>query len=317
MRLGICQVPYQHHGWLAPQPTLASWQAARKIGITDVRLQFNLALVSPTVNTWDTSLFEKWARPANDSKIRINANIVAGDNPPAHHTAAFRHDAARRLAAELGDLIDSYGLGNEPGLAPWITDDISREGGTVDRIRETYFPEFVVPVVNGIRAVNPNAIITGFEADGPEIQLRCMTAAKELGIRIDVETVHPYGDVGGGDYATMAKFDEVYKRDLSRPRFVGEIDHQQFPGAGPAATDEQIGRLTDFARMIAGTYPDCRAIYFGTPEYFFTRVPAGELLPGITWSTWTIGEPEVSQSGRALSRVFTAINSRHRPSGKP
>ena len=52
-------MPYQHHGWLAPQPTLASWQAARKIGITDVRLQFNLALVSPTPNTWDTSLFEK------------------------------------------------------------------------------------------------------------------------------------------------------------------------------------------------------------------------------------------------------------------
>ena len=67
--------------------------------------------------------------------------------------------------------------------------------------------------------------------------------------------------------------------------------------------------------MIAGTYPDCRAIYFGTPEYFFTRFPAGDLLPGITWSTWTSEEPEVSQPGRELSRLFVGINRRHRPTG--
>ena len=138
------------------------------------------------------------------------------------------------MVAEFGDLIDSYGLGNEPGFGPWMDDDISRDGN-VDYIRDDYFPNFIVPVAKGIRAADPAAIVSGFEADSPEIQLRCLTAAEELSVKIDFETVHPYGDVGGGDYATMAKFNEVYKRDSSRPRFVGEIDHQQFPGAGPAA----------------------------------------------------------------------------------
>jgi hypothetical protein len=202
-------------------------------------------------------------------------------------------------------MIDSYGLGNEPGFGPWMNDDVSR-GGAEDYIRDVYFPQFIIPAERGIRSVDGDATVSGFEADGAEIQMRCIDQAKELGVRIDVETVHPYGDVGGGDYAAMALFDQVYRRDPSRPRLIGEIDHQQLPGATAVATDAQIAVLTGFAQTVAETYPDVEVIYFGTPDYFFSRRSPGGLLPNVTWSSWTFGQPEVSHAGQALAQVFQA-----------
>src|SRR5262245_3748925 len=126
MRLGICQVPYQAQAWLPPVPNSDSWQALRRLGITDLRLQFNLAAVSPSPGAWNTALFAQWLRPARAAGLRVCANIVMGEQlwrgeiPPAHHDAAFRQEAARRLVGELGDMIDSYGLGNEPGFGPWM-----------------------------------------------------------------------------------------------------------------------------------------------------------------------------------------------------
>ena len=309
MRLGVCQVPYQARGWLQPVPTPASWQALRDVGVTDLRLQFDLSAVSPEPGLWDTRTFEKWLRPARDAGLRVCGNIVmgaqiaAGVAPPAHHDAAFREEAGRRFVDEFVDMLDSYGLGNEPGFGPWMDDDISR-GGPRDYVRDDYFPNFIIPVSRGIRSVNGDANVSGFEADGAEIQLRCLDAAKDFGVRIDTESVHPYGDVGGGDYATMALFDEIYRRDPSRARLIGEIDHQQLPGAKAVATDAQIAALKGFAQSVAEKYPDIEVVYFGTPEYFFTRKSPGGLLANVTWSTWTFGQPEVSQPGASLAEVF-------------
>lgn len=312
MRLGVCQVPYAAHGWLAPQPMLESWKALRAAGVTDLRLQFDLSQIAFDV------LFRSWAQLATATGLRVNANVVMGNGPMSEQAdATWTRIAAQVIVERFGSMVDSYGIGNEPGdpSLPWMQDDISRDG-TRDGIRQQYFPEFVVPVVQGIRAANPNAIITGFEADSPTIQRRCMEAAKENGLRINVETVHPYGDVGGGDYATTSLFKmERHDRvDSHKPWLIGEIDHQQFTTAitrgdkRGVAIDDEIDRLANFARIVQRDYPDCGAIYFGTPEYFFTRtlVPNEmKLLPeGTTWSSWTYGEPVVSAAGKRLAAVF-------------
>lgn len=339
IQIGVCQVPEVRHAWQAPAPTLESWKALRELGVVNLRLQFDLAVVSPKPGDWDTSVFEQWFRPALAAGLTVHPNIVFGEKTvagsfvpaPAHHTAAWRYDAAARMAKDYGSLVGSYGLGNEPGdpACSWMRDDVSRDGQR-DGIRGQYFPDFIVPIVEGIRSVQRDAKITGFEADSAVIQQRCMQAAKDLGEEIDVQTVHPYGDVGGGDYATMALFASV--RDASKPWVIGEVDHQQFASAiargadRGVASDEEIGLLAAFVREVQAKYADVQCIYFGTPEYFFTRKLVADplnLFPkGTTWSTWTYwpdgpnGKPEVSAAGRALAEVFNqqgrrrAVNAR-------
>src|SRR5207253_2845719 len=93
------------------------------------------------------------------------------DPPLPHHTPAFYEESAKRLVAQFGSFVDSYAIGNEPGDLHQTSkasgapqDDISRDG-VWDYIREDYFPNFVIPVVKGIRAANPNAIVSAFDAD--------------------------------------------------------------------------------------------------------------------------------------------------------
>jgi hypothetical protein len=155
----------------------------------------------------------------------------------------------------------------------------------------------------------------GCDADSVDIQDRYIALADALlpVVVCDRRRVHPYGDVGGGRYATMAGDSEnegFAQATDPRPLDVGEIDHQQLQGATPIARPSDLEALLDFTRMIHAKYRTVGQIDYGTAEYFFTRVPSPPgIVPATTWSTWTFGpEPVVSDAGRQFTKLFHAIN---------
>ncbi len=107
-RFGVCWVPRVAHGWTAPSPTIRSWQALRSIGITDLRLTYDPALIP---------VFASDLRNAHAAGLRINANFgaiwedngkrVAPDPKIIEAEAGF-------LASEFGGMIDLYTFDNEP-----------------------------------------------------------------------------------------------------------------------------------------------------------------------------------------------------------
>jgi hypothetical protein len=319
MKLGVCMVPHERHGWLEPWPTVASWQALKAIGISELRLQFNTELACPAPGQWKPAVFEGYLRPALDAGMAVYANYAAtpaharhGD--PPHMDPAFHEATAFRFMSEYGDVFASVSAGNEPGFDPWMQKDIVNGDGSVDFIRDIYFPEFIVPFAKGVRRARPNAVIDAFDSDSADVHERCMTVANELleseGLNVcDRETYHPYGDVGGGDYATMARFKEVLGTGPSpRPHYASELDDQQFPGGADNDATRAANRpllLIPDIEMIARDYPSCLGLMLGTVDYFFEFTQP----PALVHSTFYTSNPVLSSPmGERFRDLFAAIN---------
>ncbi len=306
MRFGVCWQPRVWHGWVPPIPTPASWQAVQSAGITDLRLTYDPALTA--------GLFEADLRNASAAGFRINVNMgpvwesggaMLIPDPAVIEAQAFD------LATKYGNMIALYSFDNEPGA---IAQKYESANPGSDFMQVAYMPACAA-FVRGIRRVVPNAVIGGCDADSVDIQNRYIAQANALLplVVCDRRRVHPYGDVGGGRYATMAgdNENEGFAQAVDpRPLDVGEIDHQQLPGATPIARPSDLQALLDFTRMIHAKYPTVGQIDYGTAEYFFTRVPSPPgIVPATTWSTWTFGPaPVVSDAGRQFTQLFQAIN---------
>jgi hypothetical protein len=312
MRFGVCWQPRVWHGWLPPIPTLASWQAVRSIGITDLRLTYD-----PTL---PASLFDTDLRNAHAARLRINVNMGAkwedGDALLTPDPAVVEGQAFD-LATTYGEMIALYSFDNEPGA---IAQKYETVNPGSDFMRDAFMP-VCAAFARGIRRVVPDAVIGGCDADSVDIQNRYIAQANALlpFVVCDRRRIHPYGDVGGARYATMAGDDEndgFTKAVDPRPLDVGEIDHQQLAGATGIARDSDLQALLDFTRMIHAKYRTVGQIDYGTAEYFFTRLPTPPgIVPASTWSTWTFGPaPVVSDAGRQFRQLFNAINSRRPPS---
>ena len=306
MRFGVCWQPRVWHGWLPPNPTLASWQAVQVAGITDLRLTYDPAL--------GAGLFDADLRNAYTAGLRINVNMGAvwesGGAPVAADPAIIEAQALD-LATRYGAMIALYSFDNEPGA---IAQKYEAANPGSDFMKDAYMPA-CAGFVRGIRRVAPNAVIGGCDADSVDIQDRYIALADALlpFVACDRRRVHPYGDVGGARYATMAGDSEnegFAQATDPRPLDVGEIDHQQLQGATPIARPSDLEALLDFTRMIHAKYRTVGQIDYGTAEYFFTRVPSPPgIVPATTWSTWTFGpEPVVSDAGRQFTKLFHAIN---------
>ena len=305
MRFGVCWQPRVWHGWLPPIPTLASWQAVQAAGITDLRLTYDPALPA--------GLFGADLRNAHAAGLRINVNMGAvweSGGAPIDPDPAIIEAQAFDLATRYGDMIALYSFDNEPGA---IAQTYEAANPGSDFMQDAYMPACTA-FVRGIRRVAPDAIIGGCDADSVDIQSRYIELADALlpVVVCDRRRVHPYGDVGGARYATMAGDDEndgFAQATDPRPLDVGEIDHQQLPGATGIARPSDLQALLAFTRMIHAKYPTVGQIDYGTAEYFFTRLPASGIVPATTWSTWTFGpEPVVSDAGRQFTQLFHAIN---------
>lgn len=313
IRFGGCMVPFEaafDHAYLQPKPTAASWRALRSIGITDLRLQFNVggdetsieAPVSSHQGAWDTTRFRVFVEPAFAAGMKINANYCVGAPVPTHQDAAFHEASAFRFAQEFGPMIGSYSFGNEPGAeaTAYERDDVS----TVlrDYMRDVYFPTLCLPFVRGIRRAIPDAWILGCDADSADIQKRYTDIATETdehfdpereptSFACDEEAIHPYGEVQPMDYATMAAFQAVRSH---RPMGVTEIDNRD------------PKKLFDFTeRVCRGEYPGLTRFYFlfeGSEDYFFEREPGGR------YSSFYSPAPVVNDSGRAYAKLFELAN---------
>jgi hypothetical protein len=207
-------------------------------------------------------------------------------------------------------MIALYSFDNEPGT---IAQKFEAENPGSDFMSDAFMPACAA-FVRGIRRVSSDAIIGGCDADSVDIQNRYIARADALLplVVCDRRRVHPYGDVGGGRYATMAGDDEnegFAQAVDTRPLDVGEIDHQQLHGATAIARSSDLQALLDFTQMIHAKHPTVGQIDYGTAEYFFTRVPSPPgIFPATTWSTWTFGPPVVSDAGQRFTELFRAIN---------
>lgn len=349
MRFGICQSPFAPHGWLQPMPTIASYRALRALNMDGLRLQFDPTIASPAPGVWDTSLFWAWIEPAHAAGMRINANYNGGANLPAHHDAAFTESAAFRFAQEFGSMIESYSYGNEPGADAQAYEGDAGPTAERDYMRDVYFPTMCLPFVRGIRRALPDAWIGGCDADSANIQGRYTEVADRMlhptfgnlpdGIEVpplqqvnicDEEYAHPYGEVGGGDYATLEAFKAVRSH---RPWGINEIDHQQLRSArdremdaltralkdgvqlpeaslrGALArlrpTHDETMALVDLLRKVGRNYSDCTRFMLNMPDYFFER---GKAANGIDCCSFYAPEPSVSDGGRAFAAAFAEIN---------
>lgn len=324
VRFGVCMVPFGNpsfdHSWLQPKPTVTSWKALKGLGITDVRLQFDVggdlitreAPVSTKMGAWDTSLFRAFITPAWQAGMRINANYCISDPVPAHQDAAFRKEGAFKLVQEFGHMITDYSFGNEPGADAKKYEEVEipppSDGGSFshrDYMQDIYFPQLYLPFARGVRRANPTAWIYGCDADSTDIQKRFT----DLDISCNEEAIHPYGDVGGGDYATMGgKNGKPGFMDVktSRPIGITEIDHQQLPSAKEKATIEELNTLLDFSRM-AVKFPITR-LYYGSVEYFFEEGKNSFNLACSSFYT----NPVVSKKGKEFAQFFASVNGRQR-----
>jgi hypothetical protein len=310
MRFGVCWQPRVWRGWFPPNPTIASWQALRPIGITDLRLTY-----APSDPTLTPALFAADLRNAHAAGLRINVNMGAvwespGGVPQIPDPATVESQAVN-LATTYGNMIALYTFDNEPGA---LAQKYEGANPGSDFMRDAYMPACAA-FVRGIRRVVPDAVIGGCDADSVDIQNKYIALADaQLPVVIcDRRRVHPYGDVGGAGYATMAGNPEnegFAQATDPRPLDVGEIDHQQLPGATSIARPSDLQALLDFTQMIRTKYPAVGEIDYGTAEYFFTRVPTPPGISPSTWSTWTFGPaPIVSAAGLQLQQLFAAINS--------
>lgn len=225
---------------------------------------------------------------AVDAKMPPRPYLVT----PPHRSPAFYEDAGYRLTMQYAGMIDSSGVDNEPGGAErpemrMLDKAYNANGG--DMIRDRFFPEIVVPFTNGVRRAQPRMTLVGPEADGDGVLDRiceldnALYRARPLLNCYDILSVHPYGDLIGGDYRTMKAFDAVLAKWKSRrPVRIGEI------GGDPQA-------LYDWTVATTKTHPDLEGIFYGDASYFFQ--------PG-SWPT----DPVLSAIGEKLKALFITLN---------
>lgn len=336
-QFGLALVPFGPAGydplWLQPKPTIRSWQAARAIGLTELRLQFNVGIgadgpmtpVSPLPGDWNPSLFRVFIEPAFTAGVRINTNYVTG-TPAAHHDLAFHEASGRRLAREFGQMVVAYSLGNEWGYdaQQWETQNPGR-----DYLEEVFGPQCVA-FVRGVRSVNPDAWITGSDAESAETQMKYMRYADRIQdetglVLFNEHGGHPYGEVadGGLDYATIEGangkigFVDVVKADAHhRPLGFSEIDNQQFKSAllrleksGPAAraiaSDDELRSLIEFTRKVAAR-GDITQLIYGSEGFFFERGARPD--NGLPCNSFYLPQPKVSWAGELFAAEFARVN---------
>jgi hypothetical protein len=282
----------------------------RAVGITDVRLTYDPAL--------GHGLFDTDLRNAHGAGLRINVNMGAvweSDGKPVRPDPDVIESQAFDLATMYGDMIALFSFDNEPGF---LAQKYEAANPGSDFMKDAYMPA-CVGFASGIRRVLADAVIGGCDADSADVQKKYIELADELlpFVVCDRRRVHPYGNVGGARYATMAGDDENegFATDDARPLDVGEIDHQQLEGATGIARPSDLQALLDFTRMIHSQYRSVGQIDFGTAEYFFTRLPIEGSVPAATWSSWTFGpEPVVSDVGKQFQQLFRSINAGRLPS---
>jgi hypothetical protein len=206
--------------------------------------------------------------------------------PPHRDPIFYEEYAGYRLTMKYQ--CDSYGVENEPGgfdRAEMRVLDKAYVNGGSDTIADRFFPEIVLPFTEGVRRAWPQATLVGPEADSADVLSRCCALEHALYRSrpslsgYDVLSVHPYGDLIGGDYRTMKAFDGVLKSWKSRrPVRIGEI------GGDPQA-------LYDWTVSMLATHPDLEGIFYLDPSYFFE---AG------SWPK----EPVVSAIGAKFRELF-------------
>jgi hypothetical protein len=213
--LGVCYVPMEHHPWEEPLPTVASWKAARDLGITHVRLDYAPLTRLP--------LFEEAFRAARDGGMRITPNMGMAARASADEWIDLDEidpkvveQITYDFVMHYGDEIESKSFENEPGMKRGMSPQAPRldisQGGTFDWIKEAYGPRLLA-FMRGARRANPRIILDLFDSDSTDVQQRCM----ELLIGTEFENdpkirwcVHNYADIevlisnGGQDYSSMA-----------------------------------------------------------------------------------------------------------------
>lgn len=336
---GLAQVPFLPQQWLQPIPTAASYRAMRANRMDGLRLQFDVSIASPAPGVWDTSLFRSWIEPAYLAAMKINVNYVVGQQLP-HMDAAFHEAAAYRLAREFGFMVESWSFGNEPGIPAKAYEGDDGPTAERDYMRDIYMPACVA-FVRGIRRAIPNAWIGGCDADSDDVQSRYLLFANLAGVTdrfgprtrvCDEESWHPYGEVGGGSYATLEAFKKVRS---NRPWGVDEVDHQQLASAkqrerdviaellaragtqppplavalqGALArlrpTPDETMAIVEVLHKVRRDYPDCTRFVVNMPDHLFERVKVG----GLEYCSFFTDNPIVSATGRAFAAEFAAIN---------
>lgn len=332
IRFGVCLVPFEaafDHSWLQPKPTVKSWRALLELGITDIRLQFNVggdetsieAPVSPRPGVWDTTRFKVFITPAFEAGMKINANYCIGAPVPVHQDAAFHEQAAERFAREFGSMIDSYSFNNEPGAEAQKYEGDDGPTAERDYMRDVYAP-MCTAFARGIRRAFPNAWILGCDADSADIQRRYTEIADALLIGerddaqgstpftesldiCDEEGDHPYAEVGGDpahgnpggqDYSSLEGMNGkpgFLTVRTNRPWGITEID------------SKEPGRLLDFTGRMVGNSRGCKRIFFlfeGSEVEFFEPVAGG------AYSSFYTTTPVVNDSGRKYAALFAKVN---------
>jgi hypothetical protein len=341
--LGVCWVPAERQLWNPPDPTSASWKAARDINITHVRMAY--AIDNPRY-------FEPSLRAARDGGMRVTANMIGGTLEYA--MPALIDAAAFALMKNYGSELVAVSFGNEygglPGMSPQAPVlDIS-QGGTFDFIKEAIGPRLLA-FMRGARRVMSSVVFELFDSDSTDVQQR----SQELLLGTEFEndpniiwTAHNYADIGGDsskgdhagqDYSSMAGmngkpgFLSVFEDprfavtievpppppgvmppsrgfiNTKRPRgwLISEIGQASGPPLefGGIATPSDMQTMMRYSRMMLSKYPQCARVSFGTAEYFFTRVETQPWLkPPPTWTTWRFGDPVVSADGKKLAALF-------------
>lgn len=326
IRPGVCMVPFGaaafDHPWLQPKPTVTSWRALRSIGITDVRLQFNVGggmetaeLVSRSPGAWNPALFRAFITPAFEAGMKINANYCIGQPVPKHQDIQFHEDSAFRLALEFGGMVSWWSFENEPGPKAQVYEGDDGPTAERDYMRDVYMP-MCLAFVRGIRRAIPDAWIGGCDADSADIQRRYtdlavtdLTREPQGGsqsiIICNEEADHPYAEVGGDpahgnpggqDYSSLEGMNGkpgFLTVRTNRPWGITEID------------SKEPGRLLDFTKRLFANPRGCARLYFlfeGSEGQFF------ELEPGGRYSSFYSPNPIVNDSGREYAAAIAEIN---------
>lgn len=311
---GVCEVPGVHQSWEEPLPTKRSWQAARSIGITHVRMNYRTAKLR---------YFDPAFRLTHDGGMHITANMCVDDLETAHPDVI--EGEAHDLVAHYGSDLESVSFENEPGgkdgMSPRALNlDIS-QGGRFDWISIVYGPLFLA-FVAGARRAKPDIIIDAFDADSTDVQERCMALVEDDRGAFRW-TAHNYadaagdsskGDPAGQDYSSMAGmngkpgFLSVFESDpLRRGWYIAEISKATGPFGGIATSSDMDVMLRYTKYMLSKFKP--QKIDFLTAKYFFTRVEVQPWLnPPPTFSTWTMDEPVPSAQGLLIAAEFAKVN---------
>lgn len=345
------------HPWWGRLPTTTDYAVLANLGLRYLRVPADPVIGCPTPDpstwwggpgpidhsawdgtdpkdprTWNptSALLRMWMDPTRSAGVQVQLNF--GEGVPSWvkpgDVAAFRFLAAQRLAwcSQWWSCdIESWSVGNEPGAVDRLKalDDIAF-GGKTDSIATQYFPEFVVPVVDGIRSAFPKGIaasmvFAGPDADSDDIYSRILSLESDYfhfgrpqGSLIDRRSWHPYGDLRELSYATtsgfLAAIEDYWGMDR-RPQDISEIGGAGGMDFGVATAQ----KLLDWTNATVAKYPGRIArIIYGDPRLFtlgnswmqVQQTPA-DVTAGVFNPTPT---PQPSTMGLAFKAAFDAIN---------